>query len=433
MGGGWRRRAIVALGVFCALLLIFHRPILLSLIRQIGRHYAAGENLKIDFRVEGSVFTNLTIRNLHVVPIGSTDVESIDVDFARADYNLFGLIRQGVSQFFRSVEIRSARIVLNPTEVPLKPRAPKIEKRITLPSVFPDRVHLSDVTLIVRNKPHDFVLEHVDLDLNPRAPGELRVDKLQLPAGQGWTKISAQTSYANRNLVLHDLLLDNEDRFRILNVDASQIGTKTLALNVDSAIGGGKLSGSVTMTQTSSSLNTKVRLLGETIAATALNKYLDLPEGFIGGQIERVKVDLAGVLNLPSSWSGTMSAQMSNLRRQQMVFDRCIFEVSAQQGRATLQSADIVQGRNEFHLRGSADLPADIKQFGRSAATLEMSAAAVDLQRLTAGTPQELTGSAQINGRIDIKNGKLKANLTASAGSVGFANGTIDKLTANLR
>jgi len=187
------------------------------------------------------------------------------------------------------------------------------------------------------------------------------------------------------------------------------------------------------MTQTSSSLNTKVRLLGETIAATALNKYLDLPEGFIGGQIERVKVDLAGVLNLPSSWSGTMSAQMSNLRRQQMVFDRCIFEVSAQEGKATVQSADIVQGRNEFHLRGSADLPADIKQFGRSAATLEMSAAAVDLQRLTAGTAQELTGSAQINGRIDIKNGKLKVNLTASAGSVGFANGTIDKLTANLR
>ena len=96
------------------------------------------------------------------------------------------------------------------------------------------------------------------------------------------------------------------------------------------------------MTQTSSSLNTKVRLLGETIAATALNKYLDLPEGFIGGQIERVKVDLAGVLNLPSSWSGTMSAQMSNLRRQQMVFDRCIFEVSAQEGKATVQSADIV-------------------------------------------------------------------------------------------
>src|SRR6266404_2539840 len=433
MGWGWRRRAIVAALLFCALLLVFHRPVLLSLVRKIARHNAAGENLKMDFRAEGSVFTNLTIRNLHVVPTGSTDVESIDVDFAHADYSLFGLVRHGMSQFFRNVEIRSARIVLNPTEVPLKPRAPKSQKRITLPSVFPDRVHLSDVTLIVRNKPHDFVLEHVDLELDPHTPGELRIGKLQLPAGQNWTKISAQTSYANRNLIVHDLVLDDEDRFRALNIDASQIGTKTLALNVDSAIGGGKLSGSITVNQTRSSLNAKVHLLGETIAANALNKYFDLPEHFIDGQIERASVDLAGVLNLPSSWNGTISAQMNNLRHQEMVFDRCVFEVSSQQGKATLQIADIVQGKNEFHLRGSADLPADSKQFGRSAATLEMSVAALDLQRLTAGMPQKLTGSAQVNGTIDIKNGKLKANLSASAGSIGFENGSIDKLSANLR
>ncbi len=428
----WRRVA-VALAACVALLLIFHRPLLLGLGRQVALHYAGREHLKIDFRLEGNVFTALSLQHLHVVPIGSTDIESIDVDLARADYSLLALLLHGPSQLLKNLEVHSARIVLNPTEVPVKPRPPKIHERITLPSVFPDRVRLSDITLIVRNKPHDFVLEHVDLELDPRGPGELRIDKLQLPAGQSWAKISAQTSYANRNLILRDLVLDNEDRFRALGVDASQIGTKTVALNVDSAIGGGTLSGSIALNQTRSSLNTKVHLLGKTIAATALNKYISLPEGFIGGQIERVNVDLAGVLNLPSSWSGTISAQMSNLRHQQMVFDRCVFEVSAQQGKATLQAADIVQGRNEFHLRGSIDLPADIKQFGRSAATLEMSGAALDLQRLTAGIPQKLTGSAQINGKIDIKNGKLKANLSASAGSIGFENGTIDKLSANLR
>ena len=427
------RRAAVALAGCMALLLIFHRPLLLGLSRQVALHYAGREHLKIDLRLEGNIFTTLSVRHLHVVPIGSTDVESVDVDFARADYSLLALLVHGPSQVLKNLEAHSARIVLNPANVPLKPRPPKIHERIRLPLVFPDRLRLSDVTLIVRNKPHDFVLEHVDLDLNPRSPGELRIDKLQLPAGQSWIKISAQTSYTNRNLILRDLVLDNEDRFRILNVDASQIGTKTLALNVDSAIGGGKLSGSVTMTQTSSSLNTKVHLLGETIAATALNKYIGLPEGFIGGQIERANVDLAGMLNTPSSWSGTVSAQMGKLQHQQMVFDRCIFEVSAQQGKAILQTADIVQGRNEFHLRGSAELPADIKQFGRSAATLEMSAAALDLRRLTVGAPQQLTGSAQINGKIEIKNGRLKTNLSASAGSIGFENGTIDKLSANLR
>ncbi len=427
------RRAAVALAACVALLLIFHRPLLLGLGRQIALHYAGRGHLKMDFHLEGNVFTALSLRHLHVVPAGSTDIESIDVDLASADYSLLALLLHGPSQLLKTLEVHSARVVLNPVEVPFKSRPPKVDEGITLPLVFPDRVRLSDVTLIVRNKPHDFVLEHVDLELDPHTPGELRIGKLQLPAGQNWTKISAQTSYANRNLIVHDLVLDDEDRFRALNIDASQIGTKTLALNVDSAIGGGKLSGSITVNQTRSSLNAKVHLLGETIAANALNKYFDLPEHFIDGQIERASVDLAGVLNLPSSWNGTISAQMNNLRHQEMVFDRCVFEVSSQQGKATLQIADIVQGKNEFHLRGSADLPADSKQFGRSAATLEMSVAALDLQRLTAGMPQKLTGSAQVNGTIDIKNGKLKANLSASAGSIGFENGSIDKLSANLR
>src|ERR1700737_4877098 len=288
MGWGWRRRAIVAALLFCALVFIFHRPVLLALGRQIARHYAAGENLKIDFRAEGSVLTNLTVRNLHVVPTGSTDVESIDIDFAHANYSLFGLMRLGASQFLRSVEIRSARIVLNPTEVPLKPRGPKIQKRITLPSIFPDRVHLSDVTLIVRNKPHDFVLEQVDLDLNPRAPGQLRIQNLQLPTAQAWSKIAAQTSYANKNLLLRDLVLNDQERIRSLNIDASKIESNVLSFKLDGVIGAGTISSSITLSETASSLQTKLHLLAENVAVGALNKYLTLPEDFMSGEIQRV-------------------------------------------------------------------------------------------------------------------------------------------------
>ena len=78
--GGWRRRAVIALAIFSILLAIFHRPVLLAIIHRVALHYAAKENLKIEFRLEGSVFTNLTVRNLHAVAIGPSDVEAIDVD-----------------------------------------------------------------------------------------------------------------------------------------------------------------------------------------------------------------------------------------------------------------------------------------------------------------------------------------------------------------
>ena len=66
--GNWRRRAVIALIIFVALLLIFHRPLLLGLGHRIANHYAAKENLNLEFRLEGDVFSNLTVRNLHVVP-----------------------------------------------------------------------------------------------------------------------------------------------------------------------------------------------------------------------------------------------------------------------------------------------------------------------------------------------------------------------------
>ncbi|PYL15045.1 MAG: hypothetical protein DMF46_07355 [Verrucomicrobia bacterium] len=71
---GWKRRAWIALAIFGALVLIFHRPLLQGLVRQIALHYAAKENLKMDFRLEGNVFTGLTVRNFHAVAIGPSDV-----------------------------------------------------------------------------------------------------------------------------------------------------------------------------------------------------------------------------------------------------------------------------------------------------------------------------------------------------------------------
>ena len=426
----WWRRVATALAVCVALLALFHRPLLLGLGRQLALRYASGENLKANFRLEGNPFTNLTVRNFHAFSTGPSAVESIDIDYLYVDYSLLGLARHGLSHFLDNVEMRSARIVLNPSKD--RPRVHPPKKRATLPALFPERVRLTDATLIVRNQPHDFVAEHVDLDLNPRNPGDVRIDKLQLPAGDGWSKIAAQASYTNKNFILRDLLLSDQEQIHLLNVDASHIDTKTLAINLDCAVGGGRLSASATFSETKTSLNTKMHVAAETIAAESLNKYVDLPEGYISGQIERVTLDGTGVLNVPRTWSGTMSMRMSDLQRQGIALDSCVLELSAEQGRATLRAADFVQGKNEFHLRGTADLPADLKEFGRSPATLEIAGTTLDLQRLTAGTPQPLTGLAQLNGRIDIENGKLEANFSVSGGSIGFKDGTIEKLSVTL-
>jgi len=429
-GRPWRR-AIAGSVVCVALLIIFHRPILVLVGRQIALRYAAKQNLKIDFRLEGNPFSHLTARNFHASPTGPSPIESIDIDQLYVDYDLLGFAQHGLSRLFDNVEARSARIVLNPSKAPLRTRPPK--PQLKLPRFFPERVRLTNATLVVRNQPEDFVAEGVDLDLDPRHPGELRVEQLQLPSGDTWSKVSGQTSYTNKNLILRDLVLNEQEQIRLLNIDASRIDSNAMAISLTATIGGGQLSASAALTETQSSLNAKINVTAEKIAAGSLNKFLVLPEDYLSGEIERLAFDAAGLIDAPRTWNGTMSLQMSDVHRPEIQFDRGVVEISAEHGSAILRSADIVRDVNKFHFRGGIELPATFEEFGRTPTTLEISGIAPNLERLTAGTPVALTGSAQFTGRIDIANAEITAALGVTAESVGFQDGIVDKLNCTLR
>ena len=125
--GLWRR-LMIGLAVCAALLLIFHRPILLAIGRHIVLRYAAKENLKIEFRLEGNPFSHVTARNVRAVPTGPSPIESIDIDQLYIDYDLIGFARHGLSNLFRDFEAHSARVVLNPARAALRPRPPKSAK-----------------------------------------------------------------------------------------------------------------------------------------------------------------------------------------------------------------------------------------------------------------------------------------------------------------
>src|SRR5437762_2402697 len=219
---------MIGLSVGLILLILLHRPILLTIGRRIVLNYAAKHNLKADFRVDGNPFGSVTIRNLHAFATGPSEYETIDIDYLYLDYSLVGYARHGLPRLFNDVEARSANIVLNPSKAPLRPRPP--HPQLKLPRFFPERLRATDTTFIIRNQPYDFVVGHADLELNPRTPGELRIETLQLPSGDTWSRISGQTSYTNKNLILRDLNLSDQEQLHLLNVNASQIDASALSI-----------------------------------------------------------------------------------------------------------------------------------------------------------------------------------------------------------
>jgi autotransporter translocation and assembly factor TamB len=428
-----RRRPLIALGILGGLFLIFHRPLLLGLGHRIALHYAAKENLKLEFRLEGSVFTNLIIRNLHAAPSGPSDVESIDVDLARIDYGLFTLLRHGISTAIKNADVHSAQIVMNPERASLRPRPPNPKKKIELPDIFPERLRISDATIIVRNRPHDFVADHVALELDPHRAGEINVEKLQLVGGQTWLKLSAPATYANRNLIVRDIVLADNERFRSVNFDASQIAARKLAINFDYAVASGNISASVMLHEAQTSLDTSVRIHGVNVPVDAINKFAALPEGWMSGQMEKLDVDLSGLLSSPATWNGSVAAELTDFHQEQTAFDRGVFQVMAKSGIATLQSADITRDKNEFHLRGSTELPRDIHDLGRAPASMELAATLPDLQQVTAGISQKLSGSAEVSGKIRVKNSIVNGDLAITSPSIEFQDGRCENLNAAIK
>jgi len=428
--GLWRR-VMAGVAICVALLIIFHRPILLAIGRKIVLQYAAKENLKADFRVEGNPFGSVTIRNFHAFAVGPSEYETIDIDYLYLDYSLLRYARHGLPRLFNHVEARSANIVLNPSKAPLRPRLP--HPQLKLPRFFPERLRATDLTFIVRNQPYDFVVGHADLDLNPRTPGELRIETLQLPSGDTWLRSAGQTSYTNKNLILSDLNLSDQEQLHLLNVNASQIDANALSIVLKCTVGGGQISASAELTETKTSLDTKVHVAADKVAAEALNKFVVFPENYLSGEIDRLALEGSGTVDAPRTWNGTLSLQLSRVHRKEINFDHAVVTILAEQGRGILRSADITEETNEFHLRGSMELPGSFADFGRTPTNLEISGSAPDLERLTAGTTVALTGSAQFSGKIDIANATVDATLGVTGNAVGFREGIIDKLSCTLR
>jgi hypothetical protein len=430
----WPRLVGRALLVLLAVVLIFHRPIIFGVGRSVANRYAAKANLKIDCSLGGTIFTGLVVRHLHVVSIGPTVVESIDVDYIRADYSLLDWWQRGATEVLKNAEVRTARIVLNPAKASLKLKLPRPDERITLFPVFPERLRLSDVSLLVRSTTHerDFVLEHLDVDLDPKNPGELRIATLQLPNAAAWTTILARTSYTNKNLILGGLVLDDENQIRLLAFDASHIRSKSIEVVLDASLAHGTVAGSAALSETAHSLKTRLRLVAENVSLDTLRGYLGRPADFLTGDVERLAIECSGAIDAPQTWNGTLEAQIKNLRRENLFVDRCLVNVTARDGFATLTTGEATTGLNKIQLKGAAQLPEHIRSFGQSPATFEVTGLLPDLQSITARFPQPLTGAATVNGRAEIKDAVLRADLRFSGGPIGFGNGEVAQVTGTL-
>ena len=281
----------------------------------------------------------------------------------------------------------------------------------------------------------DFVLEaprsRARSEKSRRTPHRQAADS---PTPRPGPRISGRTSYTNKNLILGGLVLDDTNQIRLLAFDASRIKSRSIEVVLDASLAGGTVAGSAALSETARSLNTKLRLVAENVSLDTLRGYLGRPPEFLTGDVERLAIECSGVIDAPRTWSGTLEAQVRNLRQENFFFDRCLLNVAVRDGMAVLESGEATTGTNKIQLSGTTELPEHIRNFGQSPARFEISARSYPIsQSITAKFPQPLTGSATVNGTAEIKDAVLRADLSFGGGPIGFGNGSAAQMSGTLK
>ncbi len=416
-------------------LMLFHGPILRPLVRSLAIHFAAKENLKLDFQIEGSVFGDLRLKNVHATATGPSAVQSLDADLIYADYSLPGFLFHGMAGLLQDVEVRNVTAVLDPSKAPIPTPTPPPKKnaKISLPAVFPDRLEISNVNVTVQGQPKDTVVRNFNLGLYPDREGALRVDKLQIPAVHTWTDITATTTYANKNLFLRNVTLDEGHHFQTINIDASKVAAGQLDLQIAGNVGGGgKIEGNVGLSTTKSSFDTKTKVKASDISLGQLSEYFGRPAGAVAGDVKNFDMDWRGTLDQPQSWKGTIAAKVDNVRQGGIALDHVGLDVVADNGTAKVREVRIDRGTNHVQLRGTVQLPKTTEGFRRTPGDLQLSIDAPNLKELTAFLPTPATGSLQAHGTIKTDHSIARLELTAQGDLIAYDQAAAKTLRARI-
>jgi hypothetical protein len=275
----WMRWLLIGLGIVFLLLVVFHGPILRTIVHRVATNYAAGQNLKLDFRIAGDPIDKLDLQNVHATATGPCSLQSLEADRMIVDYSIPDLVFHGMSDALKNVELHNATALIDSSKA-LPTPTPAQTQKVSLPGFFPDRLEATNVNVTMRGQQEDTVVKDLDIGLYPDREGKLSIAKLQVPGVNTWTDLSGITTYQNKNLYIHNLKLDENNKLDTVNVDASRIGEGKLGLELKGTIGGGDIASKMELSPQGNSYNAKTEVHAKNISLGQLS-------GLLGGSADK--------------------------------------------------------------------------------------------------------------------------------------------------
>jgi autotransporter translocation and assembly factor TamB len=398
----WLRYLFGGLTVAVLLLIVFYQPILFSLTEFVAQQVARSQKFTIQFKIHGSVFSNLLIQDLHLEPLPANHtlpIERLDIRRFVARYSLLSLLQQKPSEVVRLIELKDVNLVIRPTPPnPAPTPQPAKAGPLRVLPIIPQRIDISNVNIRIRRAEGDFVIENFGINLTANRPGSLTCGELALPPLADWKDLRVGLVIQENVLRLTGLSLPPFVAVDQLIVDANHLST-------------GKLVGSVSGKTFDAPLQIDASLDSQAtqnlLVATAqvgrldLHRFQQFTNLPVTGSIPMLDLSINGDLLHPRSLNGRAVLVGEKIRYQETQLDDFDLRVNVAEGKGTIERCLLNAGLNRVSVSGNFLLPthanASLDEFvahvGIAAALLEPARFLPRLQ-----SQSLILGNAQIRG-----------------------------------
>ena len=357
----WTGLVLLALLVLVA---VFHKTIIFEGTRYFVVRAAKQQNLDLDYRIEGSIFSNLRVTDLTGEPTEQGPIQRLEVGEILLEYSLWGAIREGLPALLKTVEVHDAHIVIEPGEPLPKEKEEKERQAFKFPALFPERLVIENVNFQTVGEYGGFELEGLTFTLLPDRAGELIVEKLDVPGVRTWESISAQTTFRDRNLLLTELSISPEIQIETLNLNASELGEAVLGVGLKGEVFDADLTLRATVKDLNASNDLELELNLSGLVLGKVWEYLNQDVPF-AGTVNELSVQFAGLPTEPKSWEGEVRLRTEGLVAAGQSVGALGADVVISGGQAELVAVDELGEGNRVELQADAQLPETLGDFAK--------------------------------------------------------------------
>ncbi len=416
----WLRYSFGGLLILLLLFVIFYQPILFGLVKLAAREIAKSQALSLQFKIHGTVFSDIVIEDLHLRPLKEdTQLPLVRLDLGRfgVRYNLLSLAKKDFLNLVELVELKDVAAIIRPsTGAPPPKNQPSGPFRLT--PIIPKKIDIRNVNVTVQQPTGEIVLQNLAVAFQQGKQGFLTVDRLNIPGVEDWKNLHAGLDYEQNRIRLSRLALDplvNIDQF-LVDLNGAEEGSFRVELNAKAL--DAPVSANAALEQKGGATLLDSAVTVSDLDLDQIKKFAVVP---VSGTIRRISTQVRGDLKDLQTLDGQINVDTNQLSYQTWGIDRAKVAIAIEKGHGIVKEISAHAGQNHLWLNGNFSLPKSPNDLTTNvAATLGFAATVPDPAFFLPG----LNANSLTTGTISLAQGRVSSVMqTSITGIRGFVQG----------